>query len=286
MLYNEAQEKFVEYMKGKQMSKETISGYEKNLNYFKRYLIAELRHASLKLEEITLQHLLSYRTYLQATRQLKPASQQRYLTAIRSFFTFLHHYEYIDNNITNKLDNIKIPRTQRAWLTIPELEKLIQAIQHPIIRFAVELIGYTGIRVSEAINLKLSDIDFQHKVLHIKGKGSKERIVPISNKLQQKMDHYFATTRPIHSEYLLATTKTQRLSRQYLNITLKKAAQSINISQPITAHILRHTFATAVARNSQDLPSLQKILGHESLRTTGIYLHTQLDQLMDAVNTI
>lgn len=286
MLYDEAQEKFVEYMKGKQMSYETVTGYDKNLNYFKHYLQHELQFSMPNIEDITLEHLLSYRTYLVATRQLKPASQQRYLTAVRSFLTFLHRYDYVPKNITHKLDNIKIPRRQRAWLSIPELERLIEAVQHPIIRFAVELIGYTGIRISEALNLKLSDIDFQRKILHIKGKGSKERIVPISIKLQHKMDHYFASIRPNNSDYLLTTPKTQRLSRQYVNSTLKQTAGSIGLPPTITAHTLRHTFATAVVRNSHDLPTLQKILGHESLRTTGIYLHTQLDQMIDAVNTI
>jgi len=181
-----------------------------------------------------------------------------------------------------------VQQKERESLTQDEVNELIQAIDHPLLRLVVLTLAYTGLRISECLNLTLTDVDLKAKVIAVRNtKTKKDRRVPIHHDLLPLFEQYKETWREGEkSSYFFTTKRSGRLSDVYVNRTLHAATRKLGWQKEVSCHILRHTFATNLIRSKVDIVRVQKLLGHAKLATTGIYTHAVLDELVEAVNSL
>ncbi|MDN9009170.1 site-specific tyrosine recombinase/integron integrase [Brevibacillus laterosporus] len=287
MLLMNTIEIFLEYMSSIGRSEETISGYGKDLVHFTRFLDSKYNCESY-IEEITVTDLEEYLHYLKEERGYAPASRLRNLHTLRSFFAYAYKKELVVRNIALSVEKIKVQQKERTYLTEDEVERLVHAIDHPLIRLVVIVLYMTGLRISECLNLTVDDVNLEDKVIHVvAGKGNKDRLIPISLRLLPLLQEYVQEKRPTTASPLFfCTKKTGMLSPVYVNKEITEAVKRLGWKKKVTAHILRHSFASQLVKNDVNLVQIQKLLGHSSLNVTSIYTHTNLDQLSDAINTL
>lgn len=275
-------QEFLVYLVTRNRSGHTVEGYRKDLRIFAAFL--EREFGVTLVEDVEEVHIEAYIQYLGQVRGLQPRSQNRYVTSIRSMYHFAVKKRLIKNNVLQYVENVQYERRERDYLTEEELYRLFDAIHHPIAKVGVLMLAYTGLRISELLNLRLTDIDLHNGVIKVLGKGSKERIVPLSTRLQEILLIYLKDIRPELGQYVFATKKTGRLSPQYLNKIIREGAAACGFHKRVSAHTLRHSFASHLVKKQVDLPTLQRLLGHANIRTTSIYLHTDYEMLKNAVN--
>ncbi|MCZ0843822.1 tyrosine-type recombinase/integrase [Brevibacillus laterosporus] len=287
MLLMNTVEIFLEYMSSIGRSEETISGYGKDLVHFTRFLENKYNCESY-MEEITVTDIEEYLHYLKEERGYAPASRLRNLHTLRSFFAYAYKKELVVRNIALSVEKIKVQQKERTYLTEDEVERLVHAIDHPLIRLVVIVLYMTGLRISECLNLTVDDVNLEDKVIHVvAGKGNKDRLIPISLRLLPLLQEYVQEKRPATASPLFFyTKKTGMLSPVYVNKEITEAVRRLGWKKKVTAHILRHSFASQLVKNDVNLVQIQKLLGHSSLNVTSIYTHTNLDQLSDAINTL
>lgn len=286
MKFSTAFEAYMKNLKLLDRSSETIKGYQKELKYLNSWLVKR-NNCQVFVEDISQADLEDYYYYLKE-KGLEPASRSRAQYIHRSFFKYIHVSGAINKNPAALIGNIKVPKKERTFLENEEAMSLIGAIEQEIVRFAVHLLYMTGLRVSEAVSLKLEDVDIVEKTVKVRhGKGDKARIVPINDKMARKAMEYVNNTRPkVDSEYFLATKKTGRLSPQYINREIKKAAKAIELKKEVSAHILRHSYATQLIKKDVNIVNVSKLLGHSSVKVTSIYTHSSLQDLRESVSVL
>lgn len=284
MLLEKAIDEFVQHLKSKERSAMTVRGYRMMLMDFKRYIEKEL-NGQVYLDEIILAHLEGYLDYRKQQGD-QPVSRNRALYIFRSFFSYLDKRDLVEKDISQKLEPISLQQKERTYLLPEEVETLLAAIDHAIIQVAATTLAYTGLRVSELCNLTLDDVNFDIACIQVRhGKGNKDRTVPMNGKLKTVLLDYLKTIRPTTpSEKFFATKKTGALSDQSINRYLKMTTKKLGWTKHVTAHILRHSFASTLVRNNASLPAVQNLLGHSDLRVTSRYIHQDLGQLQAAVN--
>lgn len=279
-------EDFLKDIKRKQLSGETYRGYLNDLKQFNRYLLGA-SNTPVFIEQCTQENIEQFLEMLKK-KSLKPASINRKLHAISSFCNFAVKKHWLAFNPALDVDRVKGKSKERTFLTVEEMQRLIQAIEHPIIKTVAILMSNTGLRVSEATGLQLKDVDFKNRVIHVvEGKGGKNRDVPMNEALATILQHYLDEIRPdIQSLFFFATKKTGGISQQYINRQLKAASHKINLGKEVTSHILRHSFASQLVKTDTHVAHIQRLLGHADVRTTSVYMHAEYKDLADAVNTI
>ena len=284
MLLIKAIEKFKENLEYKQNSEDTISGYMKEMRYFNEYVSNQM-NGMVYIESININHLEEY-LQIKISKGLKATTINRKIYIFRSFYNFLVKKEYLDKNVAVKLEILKTPTKERQYLTKDEYDILLKNIDHSIVKVVAITIFNTGLRISEIVNLTLSDVDLKSGLIKVRnGKGKKDRTVPINTKLKDILDEYLKNIRPkSYNDNFFATKQSGKISRVYTNYILKDAAKKGEIGKVVTAHILRHSFASYLLKQGVSLVDIQKLLGHSSLETTAIYAHTNIDQLQKAVN--
>lgn len=268
-------------------SEETISGYRKDLTFFARFLENKY-NCEAYIDEITTNDIEDFLYFLKEKRGYAPASRSRNLHTLRSFFTYAHKKELVIRNVALSVERITIQHKERTYLTEEEINRLVHAIDHDLIRLVVRVLYMTGLRISECLNLSLDSVDLEHRVIHvIAGKGNKDRLIPISQRLLPHLTQYLNHERPKTSSHLFfCTQKTGKLSSVYVNKEITEAVKRLGWKKKVTAHILRHSFASQLVKKEVNLVQIQKLLGHSSLKVTSIYTHTNLDQLSEAINTL
>lgn len=283
MLYSQAKNRFIDSLITLDRSSETIKGYKKELKYFGRFL-TDRYNCEVYVEDITQENLEKYLLHLKR-KGLKPASRSRALYVMRSFFKYLHSSGIVAKNPAALIGNIKVQQKEREYLTEDEVMELINAIDHKIIKAAVTFLYYTGLRISEMSNLKLSDVDIDEGIVRVvAGKGNKDRIVPINEKLKKILINYLESIRPrVDSQNFFATKKTGMLSPQYVNRQIKEAVKNLGWKKRVSAHVLRHSYATALIKKDVNIVNVSKLLGHSSVKVTSVYTHTSIDDLKQAV---
>ncbi len=287
MLLKKAIKNFIKYMESIDRSKETINGYEKEMKYFSDYL-SEKHNSLVYIEDIKLKDLEEYLHYLKVKGNMS-ASRSRVVYILRSFYNYCERNDLSNKNLAKLIEPVKVKQKEREYLTEDEFSELIDVMGHDIIRTLVETIFYTGLRISEVTSLKLKDIDMKKKIVKvIGGKGNRDRIVPICQKLHDILKNYKEKIRPkvVSSDKFFCTKKTGEVSPQYVNRELKKATEELGWEKVVTAHIIRHSFASCLIAKDASLVSVQKLLGHQDLRVTSRYLHLDLGQLEDAVDLL
>lgn len=276
MLFQQATEQFYKKLYSADKSQKTITSYKKMLKALKKYLQNKY-NGPVYVSDIIQNDLEDYLHHLK-NKGLMPQSRAHAIYVMQSFFKYQHQSGVISINPAALLENIKIPETERIFLTGQEVMQLTGVIKQPSIKVMIIFLYYTGLRVSEATNLLISNIDLAENMIKIvAGKGNKDRVVPINDKLTSIIKDYLANIRPnVNSDRLFATKKTGKLSPQYINREIKLAVKELKWSKKVSAHTLRHSHASALIKNNVNIVHVSKLLGRSSLKTTSIYTHSSL----------
>jgi len=237
--------------------------------------------------------LVTYTTLNEFFAQLRDAglsntSMARYFSSVKGFFTFLYLSNYIQKNPMEKISPPKVTKALPEVLTISEIDKIF-SIPDVLTttglrdRAILEVLYACGLRVSEAINLKLSDLFLADGAIRVFGKGSKERIVPIGNSAINWLEHYFQNSRPLlekkakSGNYVFLNIRGTKLSRMGIWKMINRAVKDAGIIKSIHPHTIRHSFATHLVEGGADLRAVQEMLGHADIATTQIYTHLDRD---------
>ena len=274
--------KYLDYLRfERKLSKNTILSYQDNLNRFEIFLNGK-SISELKRDDIE--------DYLKFNDKMAEKSRAHYLTVIKNFFSFLVLEDMIDQNPCETIESPKISKTLPIYLTEEEIDKLLDIPLNTTFDYRnkamLELLYASGIRVSELINLKLNNIDLQDDFIRVIGKGSKERISPISDAAVKYLNIYINNYRNLllknkDSEYLFINNFGNPISRQGFFKNLKQIAKNQGINKEISPHTLRHSYATHLLHHGADLRIIQELLGHSDISTTQIYTHLLNDKLKE-----
>lgn len=278
-------EKFLEKLKYEyNYSDLTINGYDYEITKFLDYL----NDNHLDYKKINIDMIRNYLKYLDSLKY-KKNSISKNLSSLRSYYKFLTEEKVVLNNPFKNISNPKKDKKLPDFLNYEEINKLFDSAdtKTPLglrNRCILELLYDTGIRVSELVNLKINDIEFDKKIINILGKGKKERIVYYGDYLQEVLEKYINDSRKYLlnnklSEYLILNNSGSKITTRGVEYIIDKMVNEAAIKHKISPHVLRHTFATHMLNGGADIKSIQQLLGHESLSTTGIYTHITNDVL-------
>jgi Site-specific recombinase XerD len=267
-------------------SNETVKGYTIELNLLNRYL-SEKYNSPVYVEDITLQDLEGYLLMLKLKGHA-PSSRSRVVYIIRAFYSFCYKKDYISNNVSLKLEAIPVPEKERTYLSETEMNRIVTAVQSPLIKLLLNTLYHTGMRISECLNLKVQDVDLVEEVITVRNtKGKKDRQIPIHEDLLAEFRDYMAIWRKGNlNPFFFSLNNTFKVSPDYVNKILHQTTIALNMNKHVTCHILRHSFASSLVSKNVNIVSIQKLLGHRDLSTTSVYTHTNLNELKQVVNTI
>lgn len=269
-------------------SAETMRSYMYQQDEFAQFMNARY-NAPIMLADITLDDLEAYFYHLQHERDWSVSSVNISISAIRKLFAFAERKGWVETNWMLHINTLKKQTVERDFLSEQEMKKLIDSIEHSLIQLVVRTLAYSGLRISECLNLTLDDVDFEKNIIRvINGKGGKNRIVPLAENLADDLLLYRDTQRPkVTTDNFFALKKTGSISDKYINRELKIAAEIAGINKRISCHTLRHSFASSLVRHGTDLPTVAKLLGHSDYRTvTSIYVHKDQSELTSAINQL
>ena len=265
----------------KGLSKNTALAYRTDLNTYLKFL----EDKKINYETITHLEITDFLWHLK-TSNFKPRSIYRMIESIRQFYKFLIAENFIKTDPTANLTAPKLDLILPDMLTNEEVTKLLNSVSESDNlsirnRAMLELLYATGLRVSELINLKFSNIDIEECYVKIFGKGNKERLVPFGQKAQLYLKRYLRVRNNTKSEFVFLTRLNKPISRIEFWRQLKQIAIKAGISKNITPHTLRHSFATHLLTGGADIRFVQEMLGHSSISTTQIYTHVSQERLKE-----
>ena len=269
-------------------SPNTLDAYIRDLLKLINYLEDENKHV-LDVELSDLQHFAASLHDI----GIHPRSQCRILSGVRSFFRFLELEGYRDDDPSELLESPVLGEHLPEVLSAEEVDMLENAIdlskwEGQRNRTIIEVLFSCGLRVSELVNLKLSDLFLQEQYVRIVGKGSKERLVPISPRAINELEYWFMDRnemkiKPGEEDFVFLNRRGAHLTRVMILIMIKETAVAAGIQKTISPHTLRHSFATALLEGGADLRAIQAMLGHESIGTTEIYTHIDMSTLREQI---
>ncbi|MBR1808942.1 MAG: site-specific tyrosine recombinase XerD [Paludibacteraceae bacterium] len=270
------------------LSDNTVEGYEQDLEKLRSYCESngiEPKNATfLQLQEFL---------YTQFKTDTNPRSQARIISGIRSFYRFLLYNKYIDKDPSELLESPKLGEHLPEVLSVDEIDRMIAAIdmskpEGRRNRAIIEMLYGSGLRVSELVTLKLSNMYHEEGYMLVEGKGSKQRLVPVSPEAEKQFglwmaDRALLDVKPDYSDYAFLNRYGRGLTRSMIFHIIKTLAEEAGIRKNISPHTLRHSFATHLLQNGADLRIIQQLLGHESITTTEIYTHIDVQDLRNAI---
>ena len=269
-------------------SDNTLDAYQRDLDKLLVYLEAEDKHV-LNVQLKDLQHFAAGLHDI----GIHARSQCRILSGVRSFFRFLQLDGYRDDDPTELLESPVLGEHLPEVLTAEEVDALENSIDRSKWEgqrnlAIIEVLFSCGLRVSELVNLRLSNLFVKEQYVRIFGKGSKERLVPISPKALRELDLWFMDRnlmkiKPGEEDYVFLNRRGAHLTRTMILIMIKQQAVEAGITKTISPHTLRHSFATALLEGGADLRAIQAMLGHESIGTTEIYTHIDMTTLRQEI---
>ena len=276
---------YVRYLKlQRNMSPNTLDAYQRDL----KKLLVWLDREQKTVLDVTLEDLQAFAAGLHDIG-IGPRSQCRILSGIRSFCRFMLLDGYRDDDPTELLESPVLGEHLPEVLSTDEVDQLEDSIdlskwEGHRNRAIIEVLFSCGLRVSELVNLKLSNLYIEDEFVRVQGKGSKERLVPISQKAVQELRYWFddrnhMTIKPGEEDYVFLNRYGKHLTRVMILIMIKRQAEAAGIEKTISPHTLRHSFATALLEGGADLRFIQVLLGHESIGTTEIYTHIDTSTL-------
>ena len=270
------------------LSPNTIEAYRNDLAHLEAFMMRN----DLNLENVTLEQLHTFAASLHEYG-ITPRSQARVLSGVRSFFRFLVLDGVVESDPTELLEWPSLPEHLPVVLTLEEIDRIEDSIdlskaEGARNRAIIEVLFSCGLRVSELVNMKLSDLYLEDRVLLVRGKGNKERLVPVSNKAITDLKRWFfdrnlMKIKPGEDDYVFLNRRGAHLTRTMILIMVKRQAEEAGIKKTISPHTFRHSFATALLQGGADLRSIQAMLGHEKIDTTLVYTHISNEQLRKAI---
>ena len=291
MKWQEALRDYQHYLRIERgLSANSIENYRydivKLINYLEEH---EIQISPLKISEEKIQEFI-----YEVSKSMSARSQSRIISGLRSFFDYLVFEDYRKDNPLELIESPKIGRKLPDTLSTEEIDRLIESIDlsHPQgerNRCILETLYSCGLRVSELITLKLSDLYFDEGFIRVVGKGDKQRLVPISPLTIKYINLYIDQIRahlPIQKGFedtLFLNRRGKQLTRAMIFTIVKQTAVKAGVKKKISPHTFRHSFATHLLENGADLRSIQQMLGHESIITTEIYMHLDRTHLKEVL---
>ena len=269
-------------------SPHTVEAYQRDLEKLLNYL----KQKSKTVDDVQLEDLQHFAVTLHELG-IGPSSQCRILSGVRSFFRFLELDGWREDDPSELLESPVLGEHLPEVLSEEEVDMLEGSIdlskwEGQRNKAIIEVLFSCGLRVSELVNLKLSSIYVDEQYVRVMGKGSKERLVPISPKALRELDLWFVDRnlmkiKPGEEDYVFLNRRGAHLTRTMILIMIKRQAEEAGIQKTISPHTLRHSFATALLEGGADLRAIQAMLGHESIGTTEIYTHIDMSTLRQEI---
>ena len=280
---------YMRYLKlERNFSVHTLAAYRHDL----KYLLDYVKQNNMSVLEVRLPDLQHFSASVHDAG-VGARTQARILSGIRSFYRFLVLDGFLNDDPTELLESPQVGLHLPEYLTVEEVDQLENAIdlskwEGQRNKAIIEVLFSCGLRVSELVNLKLSDLYEEEKFVRVLGKGSKERLVPISSKALDElhywyMDRNLMKIKPGEEDYVFLNRRGAHLTRTMILIMIKQYAIAAGITKTISPHTLRHSFATALLKGGADLRVIQAMLGHEDIGTTEVYTHLEDSDLRKAI---
>jgi integrase/recombinase XerD len=281
-----AYQRYLKLQRG--FSPNTLEAYGRDL----QKLLAYLEHEGKSVMTVELPDLQHFAATLHDIG-IGPRSQSRILSGVRSFYRFLQLDGYRDDDPTELLESPVLGEHLPEVLTVAEVDALEASIdvskwEGHRNRAIIEVLFSCGLRVTELVTLKLTDLFLEERFVRIMGKGSKERLVPISKKAIKLLKLWFVdrnlmNIKPGEEDYVFLNRRGKHLTRVMILLMVKQQAEAAGITKTISPHTLRHSFATALLEGGADLRAIQALLGHESIGTTELYTHMDMTVLKQEI---
>ena len=266
----------------------TLDAYMRDIDKLARFLDS----AGIAVTDVSLDNLHTFAASLHDIG-ISPRSQCRILSGVRSFFRFLVTAGYITDDPSELLESPRLGDHLPEVLTTAEVDRLEQAIdlekwEGQRNKAIIEVLFSCGLRVSELVTLRLSDLYLDEQFIRVHGKGNKERFVPISESAIKHLRYWFIdrnlmNIKPGEEDYVFLNRRGAHLTRTMILIMIKRLGAEAGIDKVISPHTLRHSFATALLEGGADLRAIQAMLGHESIGTTEIYTHIDTHTLREEI---
>lgn len=280
---------YMRYLKlERNYSVNTLEAYRHDLQYLLEYV----EENQLAVTEMKLENLENFSASLH-DKGISARSQARILSGVRSFYRYLVLDDYLQDDPTELLVSPQIGLHLPEYLSVEEVDMMESAIdlskwEGQRNKAIIETLFSCGLRVSELVNLKMSDLFEGEKFVRVLGKGSKERLVPISDKALKEIHLWYferhqMKIKPGEEDYVFLNRRGAHLTRTMILIMIKRTAADAGIKKTISPHTLRHSFATALLKGGADLRVIQALLGHEDIGTTEIYTHIETSDLRRAI---
>ncbi|KFF09519.1 site-specific tyrosine recombinase XerD [Chryseobacterium luteum] len=292
MTWNEKIKDFEIFLRfERNFSENTLDAYIRDIKKLKDY--AEVDLENIGPDSIGYENLQEYIFNL-SKQKFSERSQARWISSIKAFFKFLLEDEFREDNPASLLEGPKLGLYLPDTLSLPDINKIIAAIEgnsdlgkrnHCII----EVLYGCGLRVSELIELKISNINFKEQYIKVNGKGNKIRFVPLADYTAELLETYIKGVRSkskVNKKYedtLFLNSRGTSMSRVIVFLIIKELTDKAGVSKKISPHTFRHSFATHLLQNGADLRYIQEMLGHSSITTTEIYTHLKTEELRDVI---
>ncbi len=261
-MYEELIDDYIAYLEIQGKSKNTIKTYTGAIKRFLEFL------GDKDVFSINKQDLMRFLIYLKRRRNLDNNSIRLYVRALSSFLKFLGFEE-----LSKEIKAPKVDKRLPKFLSFEEVMKLVEAVEKDRDKLIIKTLFYTGMRVSELTNLKVSDIIFDEQIIKIKGKGGKERIVPVPRHLLEELKIWVSNKNPSDRVFNITSRHVERI--------IQRARERAGIEKKVTPHVLRHSLATHLLQKGIDIRYIQELLGHSSLSVTQVYTHVMPTHLKE-----
>ncbi|WP_313027140.1 site-specific tyrosine recombinase XerD [Soonwooa sp.] len=292
MNWSEKISDFSNYLKfEKNFSDNTLDAYVRDIKKLQEYAMTELEGISPL--EISFENLQEF-IYQLSKKKISERSQARWISSIKAFFKYLVEDEIREDNPATLLEGPKLGLYLPDTLSIEDIERIMKCIDlsndlGQRNRCILEVLYACGLRVSELIDLKISNINFKEHYLKVEGKGGKVRLVPLAEYTSELILSYISDTRAkgkINKKYediLFLNSRGANMSRVIVFLIIKELTDRAGVNKKISPHTFRHSFATHLLQNGADLRYIQEMLGHSSITTTEIYTHLKTEELRDVI---
>lgn len=274
-------------------SENTLDAYIRDIKKLKEYAEADLEN--IGPNTIAYENLQEYIFNL-SKQKFSERSQARWISSLKAFFKYLVEDEFREDNPATLLEGPKLGLYLPDTLSLPDINKIIGAIElnsdlGKRNQCIIEVLYGCGLRVSELIDLKISNVNFREHYIKILGKGNKTRFVPLADYTARLLQNYIAEVRSKvkvnkkHEDTLFLNSRGTSMSRVIVFLIIKELTDKAGVSKKISPHTFRHSFATHLLQNGADLRFIQEMLGHSSITTTEVYTHLKTEELRDVILT-
>ncbi len=275
----------------KSFSDNTLDAYVRDIKKLESFATTELEDVSP--QDISYENLQEF-IYQLSKKKISERSQARGISSIKAFFKFLLEEEYRDDNPASLLEGPKLGLYLPDTLSMDDIDRIINSIDKKTDigqrnQCILEVLYGCGLRVSELVDLKISNINFKEGFIIVEGKGEKTRLVPLASSTAEYLQEYIQNVRKKikvnkkNEDIVFLNTRGTSMSRVIVFIIIKELTQKAGITKSISPHTFRHSFATHLLQNGADLRFIQEMLGHSSITTTQVYTHLKTEELRDVI---